>query len=119
MKMTTSIADLSVQQLKRALEIKQKIDDLRKELAQLSGAEETGAGPAPNPRKRKMSAAARAKISAAQKARWAGQKPEPAPEEAPAKKKRQYSPEGKARIVAGIRARWAKYNAEKKKRAAA
>ena len=114
MKNSNVLADISVQQLKRALAIKQEIADLEQALRQLLGAEETAAAPVRRPRKRRMSAAARAKISAAQKARWAGQKTEPAPEKAPAKKKRQYSPEGKARIVAGIKARWARYNAEKK-----
>ena len=72
-----------------------------------------------------MSAAGRAAIVAAQKARWAKkneQKDFTAPQltvgatlAEPSKpaKKRQYTAEGKARIVAGIKARWARYNAAK------
>ena len=72
-----------------------------------------------------MSAAGRAAIVAAQKARWAKkneQKGFTAPqltvvtklvEPSEPAKKRKYTPEGKARIVAGIKARWAKYHAAK------
>jgi len=119
MKKINPLAELSVRQLKRALAIKQEIADLENELGQLLGEEETAAGPAPRTRKRKMSAAARAKISAAQKARWADQKTEPTPEKALRKKKRIISAEGRAGLIAGAKARWAKYNAEKKKKAAA
>jgi len=67
--------------------------------------------------KRKMSAAAKAKIAAAQRARWAKQKGTAGPlmavamemEEPKAKKKkRKLSPESRARIVAAVKARWAK-----------
>jgi hypothetical protein len=50
-------------------------------------------------RRRAMSAAARRKISAAQKLRWAKQKARP---------KRTISPAGRRRIAAAQRARWAK-----------
>ena len=66
-----------------------------------------------------MSAAARAKISAAQTARWAERKTAATPGKAPAKKKRKYSAEGRARVIAGIKVRWARYHAEKQKKAAA
>lgn len=59
-----------------------------------------------------MSAAGRAKIAAAQKARWAkvkGEKTESADAEPKAKKKkRKLSPESRARIVAAVKARWAR-----------
>jgi nucleoid-associated protein YgaU len=58
-----------------------------------------------------MSAAARRKISLAQKARWAkpkGHAPKP---------KRTISAAGKKRIAAAARARWAKFRAAKKKAA--
>ena len=119
MKNDKSLAELSVQQLKRALAIKQAMEALEQELGQLLRDEEPTAGRAPRPRKRKMSAAARAKISAAQTARWAEQKTPATPEKAPPKKKRQYTAEGRARVIAGIKARWAKYNAAKKKKLAA
>jgi hypothetical protein len=61
-----------------------------------------------------MSAAGRARIAAAQKARWAkikGAKPAP---KAPAKK-RTMSAAGRARISAAAKARWAKARAAGKK----
>jgi hypothetical protein len=63
--------------------------------------------------RRKMSAAARALIAAAQKARWA--KLKVAKTEAPVatRKKHAMSAAGRARIAAAQRARWAKLKAEK------
>jgi hypothetical protein len=115
------LAKLSVQQLKRAVEIKQAIADLETELGQFLGAEQTVAAPAEPARKRKMSAAAKARISAAQKALWAERKKAAAPGKATPspKKKGGISAAGRARIIAGTKARWARYNAEKKKKAAA
>jgi hypothetical protein len=55
--------------------------------------------------KRTMSTAARARISAAQKARWAKSKGQIA---VAMPKKRTMSPEARARIAAGARARWAR-----------
>jgi len=67
-----------------------------------------------------MSAAARARISEVQQARWAERKKVLTPgKDAPApKKKRGMSAEGRARIIAATKARWAKYSAEKKRTAA-
>jgi hypothetical protein len=63
--------------------------------------------------RRTLSAAARRKISLAQKARWATTK---SPAVAP-KPMRHISASGKKRIAAAARARWAKFRAEKKKAA--
>jgi hypothetical protein len=71
------------------------------------------------PRKRrKFSAAAIARMRAAQKARWAKIKGESEPAQptaipAVSKRKRRMSKEGRARIVAATKARWAKVRAEK------
>ena len=59
----------------------------------------------------KMSAAARARISASQKARWARVRGQKVVSIAP---KRRISPAGLARIRAAARARWAKVRAAKK-----
>jgi len=68
----SSITSLSVQQLRKAAGLKEKIQSLEKELHQLLGSPAIpAAGPAPQKKKFKMSAAAKAKISAAAKARWA------------------------------------------------
>ena len=61
-------------------------------------------------RKGKRSAAARAKMAAAQKARWAAKKggAVTTPAVKSPRKKRTMSPEARARIAAAQRARWAK-----------
>ena len=82
-----SLADLSVRQLRRAIVIKERLSKLESELAQLLGvatATRTGGGRRGSSRravvprgagridgrKRKRSAAWRAKLAAAAKARW-------------------------------------------------
>ena len=121
MQKNTLLSKLTVQQLKRALEIKQAIAELEAELGQLLDDKQPVAAPAKPSGKRKRSAAAKARMSAAQKERWANRKKAAAPEKtAPApKKKYKMSAEARARITAGTKARWAKYNAEKKQKAAA
>jgi len=69
--MSASIASLSAQQLRRAADIKDKIQSLEKELEQILGSSTKPAATAAPKKRRKMSAAGRAKISAAAKARWA------------------------------------------------
>jgi hypothetical protein len=69
--------DLSAKQLRRAAQIKDMIDRLQRGLGRLLGggvANGRSATKTPRKRRRKMSAAARAKISAAAKARWAKRK---------------------------------------------
>ena len=68
------LANISLQQLKQAIAIREKIDDLEKELSRIIGGQPSTAkagAPAAKRKRRRMSAAARAKISAAAKARWA------------------------------------------------
>ena len=71
------------------------------------------------PGKLHFSAATKAKMAAAQKARWAKLKGvEAAPATAaaaPMKVRRKYSAEAKARMAAGAKARWARVNAAKAK----
>jgi hypothetical protein len=107
--MSIQLSSLTATQLRRAADLKEKIDALNKEMASILGA------PAPvsakAPKKRKMSRAGRAKIAAAQKARWAkvkGTKPAKA-------KKRKMSAAAKAKISAAAKARWAKVKAAGKK----
>ena len=68
---SSPLADISLQQLKQAVAIWEKIETLEKELSRIIGGQTSTAKAGASPRKRKMSAAARAKISAAAKARWA------------------------------------------------
>jgi hypothetical protein len=63
-----NISVLTPQQLRRAATIKEQLDSLAKELRRLLDAAATDEGTG---KKRVMSAAARMKISAAQRARWA------------------------------------------------
>jgi hypothetical protein len=65
--------ELTSKQLRQAANIKDKIDELQNELSRLfaSNGSRGNNGTTKAPRKRKMSSAARAKISAAAKARWA------------------------------------------------
>jgi hypothetical protein len=73
----------------------------------LSGMNSTGATRG----RRTMSAAARARISAAQKARWARARGQKVVSIAP---KRRISPAGLARIRAATKARWAKWRQQQK-----
>ena len=64
------LANLSLKQLKQAVTIREKIEVLEKELSRITGGQPSTTKSTPL-RRGKMSAAARAKISAAMKARWA------------------------------------------------
>jgi hypothetical protein len=93
---------MSLESIREA--IKEEISKLNQVLQLLEGGATTAAA-APG---RRMSAAARARIGAAQKARWAkarGQAPRP---------RRKLSAAGRARIAAAQKARWAKIRAAKK-----
>ena len=108
----------SISQLQRAIKISQQIQELEGELqsvlggAWVSSGKSADEGVSKGRKKGGMSAAGRAKIAAAQKARWAkvkGEKTESVATEPKAKKnKRKMSAEGRARIVAAVKARWAK-----------
>jgi len=104
--------NLSSKQLRKAANLKDKIESLHKELRRIVGVP-THAENAVAP-KRKMSAAGRAKIAAAQKARWAkvtGRKSTTKPVK---KARRKMSATGRAKIAAAAKARWAKAKAQGK-----
>jgi hypothetical protein len=65
-----NLVNLTASQLRHAASLKEKIEALTKELNGLLGEAPTP-GKTPGKKKRKMSAAGRARIAAAQKARWA------------------------------------------------
>jgi hypothetical protein len=96
-------------QLRKAADIQERIESLQNELnAVLGGDTFTPAEPAEAPKKRKFSAAAKARMRAAQQARWARIKGT-APLAKPARKaKRKMSAAGRAAISAAAKARWAK-----------
>jgi hypothetical protein len=95
-------------QLRKAADLQEKILELQDELNEILGSEASTPAQATEPRKKyKFSAASRAKMRAAQKARWAAIKGT-APSAGPApKKKRKMSAEGLANIRAGVAKRWA------------
>ena len=104
-------------QLKHALAIAEKIEALQSELASIMGGSSisitaSASTPAPVKKQGGMSAAGRARVAAAQKARWAKLNGETsAPAKAPkakGKAKRTMSPEARAKIGAAQKARWAK-----------
>src|SRR2546426_12380924 len=88
--------------------VARQLNGLNAALAAFAGTYQTGSS---RPR-RKMSAAARARISASQKARWARARGQKVVSIAP--KRRRISAAGLARIRAAQRARWAKWRAAKK-----
>lgn len=111
--------DLTTAQLKQAVQIREQIESLQEKLDALLGGSSAPAKAKTGHTKgkRKMSAAGRASIAAAQKARWAKVK---SPSDEPTKtvgkkaasvkaapKKRTVSPETKAKIAAAMKARWA------------
>lgn len=117
----------SIENLKRALAIAEQIQKLEDEYMAILGGKPAAApatlaapnttAPAPEAGKRggkrTMSAATRAKMAAAAKARWAKKSGgttklvEPIKPIKAARKKRVLSPEGRARIVAAVKARHA------------
>jgi hypothetical protein len=107
-----SINSLSAQQLRRAAAIKEQIDALENELGKILGG--GGATQATNG-KRTMSASARARIAAAQKARWAKVKSKSGAKPARSSKRRRMSPAARAKIAAAAKARWAKAKAAGRK----
>jgi hypothetical protein len=105
-----TFTNLTAKQLRRAADVKERIDALQKELEQLLGAP-TPAAAATAPKRKKISAAGIARIRAAQKARWAAIKKGKAPGKAAPKAKRKVTAAGRARLSALARARWAKVKA--------
>ena len=107
-----TFTDLTPKQLRRAADIKERIDTLQQELSDLLGSPTPAVAPAAAVRKRKtISAAGIARIRAAQKARWAAVKQGSAPGKAAPKRKRKFSAAGRARLAALAKARWAKVKA--------
>ena len=102
--------NLTAQQLRRAAELQEQIESLQIELSDLLGSNAsvtTRSG-------RRMSAAGRARIAAAQRARWARVRGH-ANGAAKRKGRRRMSPAVKARLAAIARERWRKVKAAGRK----
>ncbi|MGH8025055.1 MAG: hypothetical protein ACRED1_15810 [Limisphaerales bacterium] len=114
------ILNLSTEQLRRVVDIKEKIESLQAELSRvLGGGAAVAAVKAPGKRRtRGMSAAGRARIIAAQKARWAKYHSSKGTATAATGRgpRRKLSAAARSKIAAAARARWAKAKAAGKTR---
>ena len=122
---------LTVAQLRRVIDLREKIDQLQAELSKLTGGEipiPATTKPAATRRGRRghMSAAGRARVAEGQRARWARVRAEKMKggkaadagaaekkESAKAGKKRKLSPAARAAIAAAQKARWERVRAAK------
>ncbi|HEV8723321.1 MAG TPA: hypothetical protein VGW77_22105 [Candidatus Binatia bacterium] len=111
-----NLLDLTINELKRAAAIKERIEDLNKELRAILGA--SGDSGATLKRKRTVSTSVKKKIAAAQKARWAtlrGASPATRSVKPVTKpKKKRMSPRARAKLSAKLKAYWAAKKAGKK-----
>jgi hypothetical protein len=110
-----SIINVTPQQLRRAAKVQEKIAALQKKLSQLLGAPGQPVAAAA-PKKRKMSAAGRARIAAAARARWAKIRGAKKAAKLVRKPRRKISAAGRARLAALARARWKAIKAQGKSR---
>jgi hypothetical protein len=97
--MTDLLSNISLRELKRAISIRTRIENLQRKLATVLGDSPPG-NTNGKPKRKSMSAAGRARIAAAQRLRWA--------KKGKSKVKRKMSAAGRAKIAAAARARWAK-----------
>ncbi len=111
-----AISNLSPEQLRRAADIQERLLSLQNELNSILNLPAISYSSAPGGKKRNMSAAGRAAISAAAKARWAKFRANlPASKRKP-KSKKKMSEAGRARLAAFARERWRKVKALGKSR---
>ena len=113
--MTKSFWDHPIETIEKALHIRKQIEALQESLRELYGdgrqpLSVEKSTPSKDARMGKRSAATRAKMKAAQQARWAKKKgvSTPAPVAKTAKKKRVVSKASRAKMAAAQRARWSK-----------
>ena len=115
-----NITDLTTTQLRQIMAVKEKIEKLQSQLDSISGGEiPTAANPVAR-RKRRMSSAAKARIAAAQKARWAKLKGNA--KSKPARRKRKYhmSAAHRRKLIKALakarKIRWAKAKSQPAKK---
>jgi hypothetical protein len=113
----TNLSDLTAAQLKSIVAVKEQIEALQSQIDSIVGGrggdnDESAIPAVEVPKKRHMSAAAREKIAAAAKARWARiKKTKPEAAKPVQKQDRRSSPAVRAKTVAAARARWKKAKA--------
>ena len=106
----STLNNLGITQLKQALAIREKITVLENRLSEILGGNSPISSEDRRKGRRRMSAAARAAIGAAQRARWAKLKVKAA------KPRRKMSAAGRAAISAAAKVRWKKAKAAGKTR---
>ena len=112
-----SFWDHPIEKLEQALSLRKQIASLQETLSNLFSENPPSLAAKParttSSGKRSMSAEARERIAAAQRARWAKSKgtttalPKTAAKAAAAPKKKGLTPEGRAKLAAAMKARWA------------
>jgi hypothetical protein len=102
----TLFNSLSVAQLRKAVAIKEQIEQLETQLASIFG--ERTMPEVVGKKRRRISAAGKANMAAAARARWDKIK---GTQTTPTKKRRKMSAEGRARISAAAKVRWKKAKA--------
>lgn len=111
-----SFAGLPIEKLKKAVGIREQIDQLTAELNSLLGTNEVPLQSrlyVSSPRKRELSASGRARIAAAQRLRWAKYNAgRPKPIKDPSKKPR-LSSEGRTKVSEAVKGRWERFRAAK------
>ena len=109
-----SFENLTPTKLRRAAEIKEKLQSLNNELNQIFGGL-VPVTPKVGRAKRKMSPAAKAKLSAKLKASWARRKAAAPVAPKAGRAKAKWSPAAKAQLSAKLKAAWVKRKAAKQK----
>jgi len=110
----TTLQNLTADQLRKAISIKEQIEVLQAQLASLGDASPVQPVLTGRRGTYKRSAAARAAMAAAQRRRWA--KLKGTEEDVTPMKRRKMSAAGRAKIAAAAKARWAKVKAAGKNR---
>jgi len=111
--MTKSFWDHPIETIEKALHIRKQIEALQENLRELYGngtqpLSPEKSTPAKDGRKGKRSAATRAKMKAAQQARWSKKKPAAVKSVKEPKTKRVVSATSRKRMAAAAKVRWAK-----------
>lgn len=106
----TNLTDLTTSQLHRVIAIKERIEKLQGRIDSITADSDFPIPMMATKSPRRRSAAVRARMAAAARARWAKLKGQA--DSKPAKKReRRLSATGRAAIIAGTKARWAKVKA--------
>jgi hypothetical protein len=114
--MNLSITNLSPKQLRRAADLKERIDTLQDELSELLGEGGPGGETSTASTRRSFSAVTRARMRAAQRARWAKVRGASPARSVSRNGRRKVSAAGRARLSALAKERWKKARAQGKSR---